>query len=271
MTKTNLTAKVETITPDLALEMLGNNENNRNLRNRAVTLYARDMIAGNWSLNGEAIKIDTDGCLVDGQHRLNAIIAADVPVQMLVVRGLPSGSGATVDLGLRRQTKDMLDMQGEQYATIMGAVLRRLCLRERGIHMTSGAFAPPTMAEMLDLLDRRPEIRRSCEVAVLARVDRILPPSATATAHFLMNQISPTEAAWFFDRLGDDDLTLGHPIRVLRQKVTASRLAGHRPNTDECLAYLIVTWNLYRRGRSKVSYVRLPVGGLTSETYPKPR
>lgn len=83
------TAVVIDVTPELARVWLRANTRNRNTRERAVTEYARDMVAGHWNLNGEAIKFAYDGSLLDGQHRLRAVIEADATVQMLVVVGLP--------------------------------------------------------------------------------------------------------------------------------------------------------------------------------------
>ncbi len=265
---TNIRAAIEVITPDIALEILGNHENNRNLRPRFVTSYARDMAAGNWTLNGESIKIDVNGNLIDGQHRLNAVIQAGVSVQMMVIRGLASETQTTVDLGLRRNGSDMLSMKGEKHAAIMSAALRRLVLREQGYNMIRSAQAP-TMAECLNFLDANPRVRRSCQVAVEAHCDRILPPSATATVHFLTDKISPEQALWFFARLGDEDVPHGHPIRVMRAKVISARLSGHRPNTDECVAYLIHAWNLYRKGRT-VQILRPVSGPLSNTNFPTP-
>lgn len=71
-----ITAKVETITPDIAKTMLGENVNNRRISHDNVNMFAREMRNGEWRFNGEAIKFSKDGRLLDGQHRLLAVIAA---------------------------------------------------------------------------------------------------------------------------------------------------------------------------------------------------
>lgn len=83
-----ITAKVETITPDIAKTMLGENVNNRRISHDNVNMFAREMRNGEWRFNGEAIKFSKDGRLLDGQHRLLAVIAADKPLTTLVIRGL---------------------------------------------------------------------------------------------------------------------------------------------------------------------------------------
>lgn len=55
---------------------------------RVVEDYARTMRAGQWMLTHQGIAIDTNGELIDGVHRLLAIVQSGVPVQMLVTRGV---------------------------------------------------------------------------------------------------------------------------------------------------------------------------------------
>lgn len=66
--------EVETITPELAADLLSRNMKNRPVSQQRVRKYMAAMVAGKWLLNGEAIKISIDGRLIDGQHRLKAII-----------------------------------------------------------------------------------------------------------------------------------------------------------------------------------------------------
>ena len=67
-----ITAKVETITPEIAKTMLGENVNNRRISRDNVNLFAREIRNGEWRFNGEAIKFSKDGRLLDDQHRLLA-------------------------------------------------------------------------------------------------------------------------------------------------------------------------------------------------------
>lgn len=51
--ETNLQARVETITPDMAREYLKSNSMNRPLNDKTVNFYAQEMRAGNWKLMGK--------------------------------------------------------------------------------------------------------------------------------------------------------------------------------------------------------------------------
>ena len=88
----DLTSRVEFISPELAQEYLKHNSiNPRKMSRRTVNSYAADMQSGTWKLNGEPIIFDADGNLLNGQHRLEAIKVSGVTVPMLVVRGVESG------------------------------------------------------------------------------------------------------------------------------------------------------------------------------------
>jgi hypothetical protein len=75
-----LTISLEMITPDMAADLLAVNVSNRNVRQRRVDQYARDMQVGRWQPTGEPITISDTGKLLNGQHRLMAVVQAGVTV-----------------------------------------------------------------------------------------------------------------------------------------------------------------------------------------------
>lgn len=103
---------IETITPEKAREYLGKNTDNyRKLNQIRITSYAADMKSGRWQLNGEAIKFAKSGVLLDGQHRLYAIIRADTPVQMLVIYDIDDDTNI-YDIGSARSLGAILRKNG---------------------------------------------------------------------------------------------------------------------------------------------------------------
>ena len=60
--------------PDLAARWLDGNTHNRPLKQTLVDRFVRDMQAGRWRLTHQGIAFDADGMLIDGQHRLWAIV-----------------------------------------------------------------------------------------------------------------------------------------------------------------------------------------------------
>lgn len=109
-------ANIEIITPELAEVYLGKNSNNyRKISRQIVLAYAADMKTGNWKLNGEAIKFNKSGFLVDGQHRLNAVVRSGVSVPMLVIRGVEDDV-QTYDIGKGRSVAEIASAQSLSYS-----------------------------------------------------------------------------------------------------------------------------------------------------------
>jgi hypothetical protein len=109
----SIEAKVESITPAQAKEMLKNNHSNRKVKERVAAAYRRDMEAGGWSMTGEPIQFSESGALLNGQHRLLALSWCTFVdhIDMLVVRGLPEKSNLLMDQGTPRTIADMLKME----------------------------------------------------------------------------------------------------------------------------------------------------------------
>lgn len=101
----------EEITPEIATDYLSHNKNNRNIRWADVDKYARDMKAGEWELTPECIAFGTKGQLKNGQHRLNAVIKAGVPVTFIVAYDVPDEI-TIFDRGVLRTAADILKMSG---------------------------------------------------------------------------------------------------------------------------------------------------------------
>lgn len=96
------------ITPEKAHAHLAKNTNNRNLRNMRVARMARDIQNGHWVKTHQGIAFDVSGTLLDGQHRLMAVIQADIPVEMLVTYNLSPEAQRHMDRGAARLASDFL-------------------------------------------------------------------------------------------------------------------------------------------------------------------
>jgi hypothetical protein len=133
----NVVAEVITITPADATSWLKGNNNNRPIRPRHVAFLAREMLEGNWQVNGQAIIIAEDEQVLDGQHRLLAIIDSGKTIQSLVVYGITEDAFKTIDTGAVRSSSDALHMHFKEaptYALHAAATAVNWCHRlERGM------------------------------------------------------------------------------------------------------------------------------------------
>lgn len=107
MSDRKLSVSLRRITPKDAERYLQTSERNRTLNRARVLRYARDMKLGRWSAATMLI-IDEDGHMVDGHHRMSAVVEAGVPAEMCVLTGLPKQAVPYIDTGRPRSAGDML-------------------------------------------------------------------------------------------------------------------------------------------------------------------
>ncbi len=102
------------VTPELAEKILqSNHENQRTLKQHVVDSYTRAMKAGLWTAgNGETIKFSEKGDLIDGQHRLTAVIKSGTSVPMMVMTGIKEKFLTCIDNGAPRNLGDALKVTG---------------------------------------------------------------------------------------------------------------------------------------------------------------
>jgi len=112
-----MTVKIEIVTPRMAESFLKTNDKNRKLSKKIVRKWTNSLQAEEWSLNGESIKFDKRGHLIDGQHRLTAIAESDVPAPLVIVRGLETEAFHTIDIGKSRTSPDVLSSNGVEGAS----------------------------------------------------------------------------------------------------------------------------------------------------------
>lgn len=97
------------ITPQMAEYYLGKSAGNyrfstagKTVNYAVVARYAADMAAGRWKLSPQGIVFNTKDELIDGHHRLHAVIAANTTVLMNVVLDAPDECVDILDSGEKR-------------------------------------------------------------------------------------------------------------------------------------------------------------------------
>jgi hypothetical protein len=103
------------ITPALATELLTKLIINRPLNKYKVNKYKSDMLNNQWiEKTGETIKFDSKGNLIDGQHRLNALILANISINFLISLNCDEDAQKVIDMG-NRSVNDSFKILGIQY------------------------------------------------------------------------------------------------------------------------------------------------------------
>mgnify|MGYP001569731006 CR=1 FL=1 len=245
------------MTPALARHWLKYNTANRPIRDHTVAKDARDMAAWRWPHNGEGIKWSSALTILDGQHRMLALVLAekinpDVYIDTLVVFGLPPETQKTMDQPTRRTLADEWALAGEPHGHALLAIVRKTYSWYSGDNRFA-VKASATNSEAEETLAAYPGLRRSTEVAVRIRPRyRFIPMSIVGLAHHLFMTADPTKAPEFFERIADGaKLHETHPILLVRNRcIDLNTAPGQATAPYMYLGTMIRGWNAYSQGKN---------------------
>lgn len=261
------------ITPsDAEAWLSGVNSHNRRLKDDRVATYRRDMATGDWHFNGDTICFDVNGILLDGQHRLAAIVESGVSVWCILVVGLEPVAQETMDVGARRTAGDSLTLRGEANANVLAAVARFVVRWDLGARLTTGKVSATFQEVSACIAADRKNLDRAVEVAVLARGAHVpMSPANVGAMYLICSRLDADQADQFFvdQFINAVGLEMNSPARVLlRRLAEETGTSKRRMHPDDALRYMVTAWNYFRAGR-QVSKLTTPRGGWTG--IPEPR
>lgn len=107
------------ITPAMAKEWLENRARQRPINRASVDDLKRQINEKLWKLTHQGIAISKSNKLLDGQHRLTAIVELGVTLPMMVTYGLEENTFAVMDVGRKRRPSDILGIEGYSRTSIL--------------------------------------------------------------------------------------------------------------------------------------------------------
>lgn len=263
-------ATVERVTPAIATAWLASNHGNRNIRSKAVALLARDMAAGDWRFTGEAIKFDADGTLLDGQHRLMAVVQSGAAIDMLIIRGLDRDAQRVMDSGAKRSAADALGWGGHKNTNLLAAAARLGLEIER-----DDANRLFTHSEVVAYVDENPDLLDVITAASAARKYVPMKPAAIAYSWLLLSRVDARAAASFFDALINNATDgRGDPRNTLLRRLATARQNKETLRAATEVQFVVRAWNAWRR-KEELHVLRAKAGngrgGTVSVQIPEPR
>ena len=228
------------VTPKLAAEWLQNNFVNRPLSEDTVIAYARDMMNGVWTRTHQGIAFNDLDALIDGQHRLHAVIRSGRTVPMMVTFGLPAkieGAEMTtmdaVDRGKPRSVADQLKIQhglknGSAIAMVVKSIAA-LCSSERTRRLSVG-----------QTLDIYRAFREPVDRVIEERPREHGLKSAGVLAGFAFAMAAVPEVAVAWDALRTGTAAGGSALAKLRDFLTSDEAKLLMRTNDRALAELVL-------------------------------
>jgi hypothetical protein len=156
----DITVAIEVITPSSAKKLLEGNTDNRKLRKHRVAQYTDAMKRGLWEIQNDAITISKSGKLLNGQHRLTAIVESNQPCQCLVLRGVDDSAYTSIDSGLGRSVNDALAAAGmPANATHITPMARTMICMEAGLNpMDSNSMSLVQRHDIVEYVNKNDEM-----------------------------------------------------------------------------------------------------------------
>lgn len=258
MTRPEPTFSIETITPAIAAEWLKANRSNRPLSKDIAAGYAEAMREGEWLLNGESIKFDWDGRLVDGQHRLAGVVKAGIRCEFCVIRGLDPEVFKTLDTGKKRSVGDVLSIKGVKNPNAVGIACRLLY---RTLQNELGHKRRITNSQLDALRAAHARLLELCDEAFLSPYQtRLVGPGQLAFAFYMAVSVDEPKARAFFRAIAGRPEPRDRPQHQavkLRERLESTMDEIVKPSTAVRLAWVIIAWNAAAAGKSVPHFSRV--------------
>lgn len=263
--------KIEVITPDIAHELLKFNTNNRKVSNVVVQIYAQSMKDNKWPFTGHPIVFGKSGKLLDGQHRLLAVIKSNTSQSFVIVRGVTNEDQvfAAIDTGKIRSAADVLSKEGFSDSALYASVVKRIIIYGRfkdygaitGLKRLGGMTTSSTSFVSNDQVREWAEQNDiSLEISIGRHLSKqgagIMSPTDFCFFYWLFSAIDNTCAMDFLTRLATGyNLSEGSPIAAFRRKLEVYNRQFSRPmDSMEKLHVCIRAWNDFRLGKKVNRY-----------------
>lgn len=256
VSETTVSSFLALVTPENAADALRTSKGNRSLRPTAIAQMASQMQKGEWALTGEPIIFSLDGSLIDGHHRLTAVVLSGVSILSIVVEGIPQGAFAYIDIGIIRTPGDIFGLAGIVDANNSAAAVRsmleyRAAVGSIFISALQGA-KNPSKAHLMELWMKDQEQWQ--EAASLAgRIYKALHASRammTGMVFLFLSVDSKMARAFCEDVISGAELVEGNPALTFRNNLMrASNTKMAESNRRSLMVKFCQCWNAYRKGQ----------------------
>jgi len=252
--------EMTTITPPMAALLLGNNGANRKLNKRHVDFLADQIRSGKWQKNGQTIVIADDGTLMDGQHRLNAIVSANVSADIGLCTGAPKVAMATIDNGKPRSSADVLTMANCSYATLVAASIHLLYKFDNKSLATNGSGGGTKMPNSV-VMPALKDIQARVDLDWLAKIvqktgrnTRMKVSNIFVAFYLIATKYGEDAVTDFAEKMNDGGDYPKSPTLVMPQIVARIQASGRSVHRAYDLAMLLAGFDRWMKHEKMSQY-----------------
>lgn len=260
------------ITPEMAKKMLEMNTNNRVANQAYIHKYAREMVNGTWKENtGELIKISKSNIILDGQHRLLAIIKANKCINFHVATEVEDDAFTVLDTGKTRSTGDIFKLAGVKNYNNISSITQLYNNvynnRSKAIKSTNTTSLRPQ--ELLNMYNEQPEYWQ--EVFNLAqnlhtRFQRIWNLTEIGMFIAVLDHVNMIKSREFMRQICEGVDVSNNIVILLRNKLIADKVSANKKiSVTYRRALVIKAWNIFYSNRN----VKVLKFNPDTESYPE--
>ena len=265
------TAQVVVITPERASELLANNPINRSVSVRQLAFLKKQLLDGKWLLNGETIKVASDGTLLDGQHRLMACAQTGVPMPSLFIDNVPKETMHTIDTGKNRNGVDVISMflgKDQKYSSKISSTAKFIMMFDKGAFgqiNTGDKDTNPDNADYIAFVKKTEGFVPFVEekIRLYAKGDKLVEPKIFVGLYWVISKkaTSIEMVDDFFTKLSiGSGIESDSPIFLLRQKLITTKGSktlssnGSKISFNQKIWSIVKAWNYYRGGKKMTAF-----------------
>lgn len=257
------------ITPKLAQEYLETDKQNRPIREGHLNGIIQDMENGRWVFDGAPIRFDADGNLLDGQHRLLAIVRTGKAQKMVVMTGLARNSRRTMDKNARRSVADNLRMDAQVPNSFKVSAIARIVLRWRAGNIRNASMQP-TDNEVYDfVLDNNPALQAAAFFSSPVARDLGGSPQAIGAVYYETIPLDPEKGEAYWEKVQSGvGLAPGEAALILRSalmRLDKTAKIGSKPTLT--LELCIRAWNLMRQNKTQETLLVKPLDTIPDSNF----
>lgn len=226
------TLKVD-CTKDMAMDLLTLNDmgKNRYIDEKRIERYKKKLLKGKFPVNGETIKVSKTFKLIDGQHRLWAIVESGITLRILIVTGIEDKAMAFIDIGKNRTAVDMVVInEYRNHATSLAYCIKNLIYYKNTSKVSSSLSNADISNDEVDaFLEKKKQVNELNDFIELGiKANKKVPKWLSAAQwaciyHILMNlpfsnpdREKKRVTEFMLSFIEGTDLTKHNPIKKLR-------------------------------------------------------
>ena len=209
-------------------------------------------MAGRWKQDtGEVIKISKSGIVLDGQHRLYAIVKANIPIFLHIAYGIEESVSDVLDTGCGRSASDVFKLNRINNDSSIPSIIQTSYLLKNGHFSCGQKNMRLTNAQLLEKYYENEilwqDICKKSHNWYLSFA-KILPKSFIGGFYSVFKEIDLELAEEFMNELCTVINVSNETMLVLRNKFMQDKMSQRKISPTLRTIYMIKAWTCFVKG-----------------------